>query len=97
MLCYYLPTFIRINIIKFVLNFYCQNEKMRSEDNSKRDVNKLNKFVRLSLPIFFCGKLKKIKFYDMIVSVPVKSEELLLMRYGEDWKIPKKVFKAYTV
>ena len=96
MLCYYLPTFMRLKTIKLMQKFYSTNDAIRPVENEERDKSKICKITRLLLPIFFCGKLKKIRFYDMHVSVPEKAEELLIMRYGKDWKTPKEIFDAYT-
>jgi len=98
LICYYLPTFLRLWIINFIQNHYSKstNEKIRPKNQKDRDKGKISSYVRAMFPIFFCGKLKKVKFYDMEVSVPGKAEELLLMRYGKEWKIPRKVFESYT-
>jgi len=97
-ICYHLPTFIRIWIIKFMQRHYSESksEVIRPKEQADRDTNRISSWVRACFPVFFCGKLKKVDFYDFKVSVPGKAEELLLMRYGEDWKIPKKVFRSYT-
>jgi hypothetical protein len=96
--CYYIPTFIRTSIIYGMQKFYSntENEKLRPKTTEGRDENQMARFIRGLFPMFFCGKFKNIKMYDFKVSVPAKAEELLLMRYGEDWKIPKKIFESYT-
>jgi len=97
-ICHHLPTFIRIWIIHYMQKHYSESksEIIRPKEQSKRDKNRISSWVRACFPVFFCSKLKKVDFYDFKVSVPGKAEELLLMRYGEDWKIPKKVFRSYT-
>jgi len=38
---------------------------------------------------------KKIKFNDVLIQIPVDSEECLKLTYGEDWKTPKKNYIWY--
>ena len=97
-ICYHLPTFVRLWIIHYMQKHYNQSKKesIRPQKQEDRDKSKVSSWVRACFPIFFCSKLKKVDFYDIKVSVPAKAEELLLMRYGEEWRIPKKVFRSYT-
>jgi len=96
--CYYLPTFLRLGVIKFIQEFYSKSthDIIRPHDGDDRENKKLCRAVRWWLPVFFCGKFRKAPLYDFFVSVPAKAEELLLLRYGSDWKTPKKIYEGYT-
>ena len=87
-----------MGIIKAVQELYCKSksEFMRPDDGFKRDKKVHARFLRIMMPIFFCGKIKKVKFYDFEVPVPAKAEELLYLRYGKDWRIPKQKYESYT-
>ena len=96
---YYLPSFLRKKIMKFTHKFYSNstNKKIRPYEGKERVSHKFSCVVREFLPIFFCGRIKDVDFYDFTVSVPGKSEDLLYFRYGKDWRIPKKEYESYTV
>lgn len=98
MICYNLPTKVRMAIIKAVHEIYCKstNETIRPDDGLDREQKWHCRLIRQMLPIFFCHKLRKEPFYDMSVNVPGKAEELLYLRYGKDWVIPKKKYESFT-
>lgn len=97
-ICYHLPTFIRKGIIKGVQEIYCKstNEYIRPDDGEDRERSWHCRAIRQMLPIFFCGRVRRAKLYDFEVNVPGKAEELLLLRYGEEWKVPMKRYRSYT-
>ena len=97
-ICYHLPNSIRKGIIKTVQEVYCKstNEAIRPDDGEDREQVFHCRLIRQMLPIFFCYKTRKAKLYDFEVNVPEKAEELLYLRYGKDWKIPKKKYESYT-
>ena len=99
LICYHLPDSIRKWFMDFTHKHYSNTKKefIRPYSGKKRESHKISCYVRSWLPIFFCGKLKKVPFYDFKISVPGKAEDLLYFRYGKDWKIPKKVYESYTV
>ena len=96
--CYHIPNIIRKGIIHFMQEFYSKSthDIIRPDAGAEREKKKLCLLVRYFSPIFFCGKLREAELYDFKVSVPAKAEELLFIRYGKDWKIPKKKYRSYT-
>ena len=98
-ICYHLPKFIRKWFMDFTHRHYSNSKRefIRPYSGKKRESHKISCMVRSWLPIFFCGKLKEVPFYDFKISVPGKAEDLLYFRYGKDWKTPKKVYESYTV
>ena len=97
-LCYHIPTSLRKMIILSAQKLYSNsnNEMFRPKEPKERKKKRFCRWMRSLLPIFFCGRLKETEFYDFTISVPRKAEELLLMRYGNDWTTPKKTFESYT-
>ena len=95
-LLFYFP--FRMAIIKMMqkLYFSSRNEFIRPDDGNKREQKWNCMFIRSFLPLFFVHKTEKIRFYNLDVSIPAKPEELLYLRYGKDWRIPKKVYESYT-
>jgi len=93
---YYLPSFVRKSIIKFAHMTYFSNEKLRPKNSYERDIKLVRtRLVQRMMPVFFCYKVKKIKFYDFEVKIPEKAEDYLYLNYGEDWRIPKEKFVTY--
>jgi len=97
-ICYYLPTFIRRGIIKATQELYSKstNEFIRPDDGEDREKSFHCRMIRQFMPVFFCGKTRNASLYDFQVKVPGKAEELLMMRYGEDWMVPRKKYRSYT-
>jgi len=95
---YHLPGFIRKSFIKLMMKIYFSstNEVVRPDDGEDREKKWHCRWIRSFLPTFFCYKLMEWPFYNFTVSVPVKAKELLYLRYGKDWIIPKKRYKSYT-
>jgi len=96
--CYYLPSVIRRSIIKATQELYSKstNEFIRPDDGEDRENSFHCRLIRQFLPIFFCGKTRDAELYDFKVKVPGKAEELLIMRYGEDWRTPMQKYRSYT-
>ena len=85
-----------MGLIKVLQETYFSSNKLRPTDGYKRDVKlKRTRFVQSMMPVFFCYKVKKIKFYDFYVNIPVKAEDYLFLNYGKDWRIPKEKFVTY--
>lgn len=51
--------------------------------------------IHLSIPDRYFNKLSKIQFYGMEFKVPAETEEYLVYRYGENWKIPNRDYVHY--
>lgn len=48
------------------------------------------RLVQMSVPSHFFTNLSTLDFYGMKIKVPKKTEEYLELRYGKDWRIPKR-------
>ena len=46
------------------------------------------RYYWVSVPISVFNNLKQINMYEHLFSIPVSSEEYIMMRYGKDWQIP---------
>lgn len=73
------------------------SELIRPHEGETREKRGFNCWVRSFLPLIFCSRIQTVPFYDFVVCIPDKAEELLEIRYGSDWKIPQKQYKGYTV
>lgn len=94
----FLPKFMRMGVIRFSQETYFKSEFLRPTDSYKRDQKLIRcRIVQLMKILFFNGNKKRsIVFYDFKVTIPYKSEELLELYYGRDWKVPKKKFVSYV-
>ena len=72
--CKIIPAFIRRQIIRFLHYVY-----IKVDSDCKV----------LVLPNHYYRDLKEIDFYGLKVKIPVKAEELLEYRFGEDWRTPR--------
>ena len=53
------------------------------------------RLVQMSVPSHFFTDLSTLDFYGMKIKVPKKTEEYLELRYGKNWRIPKRDY-IYT-
>lgn len=93
-----LPRSFRMFVIRFLQKYYfsSRSEIVRPDDGNVRDKTWHCWKIRSFLPSFFAGRLTKTRFYDSFISIPYFAEELLYLRYGKDWKIPKRTYESYT-
>ncbi len=49
-----------------------------------------SKDIRCEVPSFFFDSLKREQVYGTVVFMPKEPEKYLALKYGEDWKTPKK-------
>jgi len=73
------------------------SEFIRPHEGEIREKRRFNCWVRSFLPLVFCDTIKTVPFYDFEVCIPGRAEELLQIRYGEEWGIPTSKYTGYTV
>ena len=93
------PTWFRRWMIHFIQRFYSNNEVVRPKTTKGRENNLFCWFARNMTSVLFCGSFATMDFYGYDVRVPEKAEELLIMRYGDDWRVPKRKgdYLSYTI
>ena len=76
---------------KYIIRMFCIFEPFFKFIKLKLIKNNIfYKSVGYCEPLELLKEFKEVNFFDIKLTVPYKSEELLKYIYGDDWRIPKK-------
>jgi len=80
----------------FLTLFPYKSRKLFAESALKKLIkNKKVEIIKSVVPKHYLKEFKEIKFYGLMVNIPLNDEEYVAYKYGKDWRTPRKKWSCY--